>query len=159
MKTRVQLILIFVLAFFVLSLIFSQKANPDASLIFGLKRIQEKAFLNLKSSPVEKIDYMSALLDNRLAELSNVVKNKNYNYVLPSSSRYSTLAGQITDLVVTNNLKDLAAKIKIQFENHRKILYGLYVFYPKNLPDNVEWKYVQDDYNYLKIYLDKLSQI
>ena len=156
MKTRVQFVLIFVLAFFGLSLILSQKANPDDQLIFGLKRIQEKAFLNFKSSPVEKVDYMSALLDNRLRELSNVVKNKNYDYVLPAASRYSTTAGQITELIIANNLRDKVEDTKNQFLAHLQVLQEIYVIYPKNFDDE-EYKYIEDDINYLKIYLDKLG--
>ena len=102
---------------------------------------------------------MSRLLDSRLEELQNVVKNKNYTYVLRSSLRYSSLAGEIADLVVTNNLTDKVPGIKQQFLNHQKLLDELYVAYPKNIPDNVEWKYIQDDFNYLGLYLDKLEEI
>lgn len=155
---KIQLILIFILAFFGLSLILSQKANPDATLIFGLKRIQEKTFLSFKSSPQSRLDYMSNMLNNRLEELSNSVKNKKYDYVLPSASRYSTLAGEITDLIIANNLKDRIELIKNQFSAHAKVLQEIYVIYPKNT-ENVEYKYIEDDINYLKIYEDKLSGI
>lgn len=107
---------------------------------------------------------MSALLDNRLGELSSIVKSKNYNYVLPSASRYSTLAGQMTELLIANNfiannLNGYSDSIKNQFLNHQKVLHDVYVLYPKNIPDDEEYKYIEDDINYLKIYLDKLSQV
>lgn len=155
----IQKILIIILAIFALGLIFSQKAKPDTPALFGLKRVQEKAYLSLKSNPEEKLDYMVFTLNNRLEELRNLVNNKSYNYVLPSSLRYSTLAGQITDYIALNNLKDKVEQVKQTFENHSKLLDNLYVIYPKNDPNNVEWKYIQDDYNYLKIYLDKLSKL
>lgn len=155
---KIQLILIFVLAFFGLSLILSQNANPDATLIFGLKRIQEKTFLSFKSEPVSRLDYMSNMLENRLEELSNSVKNKKYDYVLPAASRYSSLAGQMTDLIIANNLSDKIDPVKNQFSAHAKVLHEIYVIYPKNT-ENVEYKYIEDDINYLKIYLDKLSKI
>ena len=101
---------------------------------------------------------MSSLLNNRLKELQNVVKNKNYGYVLPSASRYSSLAGQIAELVTSNNLTDKKVEIEKQFTSHLKILDELYIAYPKNT-DNWEWKYIQDDYNYLKIYLAKLAEV
>ncbi len=154
---KVQLGLIVILIIFVLSLILSQKANPNNPPVFALKRVQEKAFLKLKSSLEDRLDYMIFLLNNRLEELGSVVKDKNYNYVLPAASRYSTLAGQITELIIANNLKDKIPSITKTFEDHKKILNDLYVIYPKNIPDNEEWKYIQDDYNYLKIYLDKLT--
>lgn len=157
-KSRVQLILIILLVLLAGSLLLSQKANPDQQLLFGLKRVQEKAFLKLKSTPGDKVDYMSNLLNSRLQEMQNIFNNKSYGYILPSSSRYSTLAGQITDLVIANNLTDKVEGIKNQFLSHQKILDVLYVAYPKNIPDNAEWKYIQDDFNYLGLYLDKLSK-
>lgn len=158
-KFRIQLGLILVLAVLTLSLLLSLKANPDMPPFFALKRVQEKIFLKFKSNTEDRLDYMSSLLDTRLVELQNVVKNKNYDYVLRSSLRYSTLAGQITDLIVANNLTDEVPGIKKQFLNHQKFLDGLYVAYPKNIPDNVEWKYIQDDFNYLGLYLDKLEKV
>jgi len=159
MKFRIQLGLIILLALVALFLLFSMRASPDSPLLFALKRVQENSFLQLKSDPRERIDYMSSLLNSRLEELQNVVKNKNYGYVLKASLRYSTLAGRITELIEANNLADKALETKNQFLNHQKILDALYVAYPKNIPDNWEWKYIQDDFNYLKLYLDKLAEV
>lgn len=155
-KAKIQLGAIIILCLLVISLVLSQRANPDAPLMFNLKRIQEKIFLKLKSSPEKQVDYMSNILESRLQELANEVNSKNYGFVLPAASRYSTLAGQITDLVVGNNLTNKVAAIRSQFLEHQKILNDLYVIYPKNT-DNVEYKYIQDDYNYLSLYLDKLK--
>lgn len=156
LQTKIQLGLIAILIIFALSLILSQKADPNSP-FFTLKRIQEKVYLKLKQDPEARADYMVFLLNNRLYELDAVVKNKNYGYVLPAASRYSTLAGQITDLVIMNNMKDKVSSLKQTFEDHLQVLNDLYIIYPKNIPDNEEWKYIKDDYNYLKIYLDKLS--
>ncbi len=158
MKYRIQLGLIIILAVAAFSLLLSLKASPDMLPFFALKRVQEKVFLALKSDASGRVDYMSSLLNARLEELQKVVKNKNYDYVLKASLRYSTLAGQITDLVVGSNLSDKVAGIKTQFLNHQKLIDELYVVYPKNIRDNVEWKYIQDDFNYLKLYLDKLEK-
>lgn len=158
-KIKLQLGAILVLAVFALSLILSQTASPDFPPLWGLKRIQEKVFLNFKSSPEQRIQYLSFLLDKRLDELSKVVKNKNYDHVLNASLRYSTTAGQITELIIANNLKESLDSTKQQFLTHQKALDDVYVLYPKNIPDNEEWKYIQDDINYLEIYLDKLSEV
>lgn len=157
--SKIKLGLIVVLIIMVVSLLLSRTANPDLPLFWGLKRIQEKVFLNLKPNPSQRVDYMSGLLDSRKDEIVNLVNNKSYNFILPSSLRYSTLAGQITDLIVANNLTDKVETIKNQFLDHKKALQTAYVIYPKNIPDNVEWKYIQDDINYLDLYLDKLSKI
>ncbi|MDD5147489.1 MAG: DUF5667 domain-containing protein [Candidatus Daviesbacteria bacterium] len=158
-KFRIQLGLIILLGIFVLSLLLSMGASPDMPPFFALKRVQENLFLKFKSNPGERVDYMSNLLNSRLEELQNVVKNKNYDYVLKASLRYSTLVGRITELIEANNLTDKVEAIKSQFLEHQKILDTLYVAYPKNIPDNVEWKYIQDDFNYLKLYLDQLKKV
>lgn len=157
--TQIKSVAIIVLAVLVISLIFSQTANPDFPPLFILKRAQEVVFLKLKSTPSEKVDYMSGLLDVRLKELQNVFNHKNYGYILPAANRYFTLAGQITDLTVANHLTAKVPALKEQFLKHQKILKDLSFAYPKNNPDNVEYKYIDDDINYLNLYLDKLSKI
>lgn len=159
MKYRIQLGLIIGLIIIVISLILSQNANPDLGPFWSLKRAQEKIYLNFRNSPQDKIDYMSGLLNVRLNEMNHLVNSKSYGYVLSASSRYSTLAGQITDLIIANNLKDRVPAITAQFIEHQAVLYDIYVIYPKNIPDNEDWKFIQDDINYLKIYLDKLSEV
>lgn len=158
MKVKIQLGAIIILIVLVISLILSQNANPDAPLLFLLKRIQEKAFLKIKSTPEDRVNYMGYLLELRLSELQGQVNNKSYGYILPSALRYAALAGQITDLIVANNLTDKAKETKNQFLNHQKALDAVYVIYPKNT-ENVEYKYIQDDYNYLGLYLDKLAKV
>ncbi len=158
MKSRIQLSLIIILVIFALSLILSQNANPDFPPLFTLKRLQEKIFLSMESGSSNKVDYLSALLNKRLLEFKNLINNKNYDYLWTSSLRYSTTAGQITELVSANNLGDKVDSIKKQFLEHQKVLNNLYIAYPKNT-DNVEYKYLEDAINYLKIYLDKLAEV
>lgn len=158
-KTKIKLGSITLLAVIALSLIISQIASPDFPLLWNLKRGEEKIFLKLKSNPQEKLDYMRGLLDRRLDELSKVVENKNYGYVLKSSLRYSTLAGQITEQIINNNFKDEVQPTIDQFTAHQKVLQNLYEIYPKNIPGNEEWKFIQDDQNYLSLYLDKLAKL
>lgn len=155
---RAQIVSILLLALLALSLSFSIKANPDFPTLFALKRVQEKIFLKFKSNPEARVDLMSNLLNSRLEELQNIFDHKSYDYILPAASRYSTLAGQITALLVANHLTDKADVIKNLFLNHQKIIEAIYVAYPKNT-DNVEYKYIKDDYNYLTLYLNQLASI
>lgn len=156
LKTKIKLGLIITVALFILSLILSQNATPDFPPFFNLKRVQEKAYLSLKSSPEAKVDYMSLLLDSRLKELEAQVNNESYNYILPSALRYSTTAGQMTELIIANNLTSHNDWVSELFKKHKQKLNEIYVIYPKNT-DNVEYKYIEDDINYLDIYLQKLS--
>lgn len=158
-KSRIQLGLIIILVIAAVSLLLAPKATPDNTLLFGLKRYQENFFLKVKSDPASKIDYMNSMLNSRAEELDTVVKNKHYGQVLKASQRYYTLAGQMTQLIVDNNLTSQAGAAKNQFINHQSFLQKTYEYYPKNIPEDEEWKYIQDDINYLKIYLDKLSQV
>src|SRR5574337_127114 len=103
------IVLFFILA---VALIISQNADPNFGPLYSLKRVQEKVFLSLRITPKDKLEYMSYLLDKRLKELEDPIKNNDHNYVLESSSRYFTLAGQMTDLIVANNLKDYVNPIQ-----------------------------------------------
>lgn len=155
-KIKIQLWLIAGLVILVISLLLSRSASPDSPQLFSLKRFQENKFMSLKFNPKDRLDYMRSLLNTRLEELKSQVNRKSYDYILPSASRYSTLAGQITEMVMENNMGDQIKDIKSQFSNHQKILLEIYIIYPKNT-DNFEYKYIEDDINYLKIYLDKLA--
>lgn len=151
--------LIVILVILVAALLMSPKATPDSAQLFALKRIQENLFLKLKATPADRIDYMSSMLNSRVEELDAVVKNKKYGEVLKASQRYYTLAGLMTDLIVANNLTAQSEAVKSQFRNHQSFLQKTYEYYPKNIPEDEEWKYIQDGVNYLKLYLDKLSQV
>lgn len=156
--TRIKLAAILISAIAALSLIFSQSATPDNKLLFGLKRVQENLYLDLKTNNEEKLDYMIYLLDRRLVELDRMVRNESYCCILNAALRYSTLAGQITENLETNNLKDKISSVIEQFKNHKKVLQETYIIYPKNM-DNFEYKYIEDDINYLDIYIDKLNKL
>jgi hypothetical protein len=95
-------------------------------------------------------------LDERLSELVFIVEKGNSPYVLTTSLRYSTTAGQITELIMQNNLRDEARNAKKNFEKQLLVIKTLPQKYPK---DDQEIKYVIDDANYLEIYIGKLSSL
>ncbi len=117
MQYRIKFGLIIILLVLLVSLLASRNANPDSP-FFALKRVQEKVFLISKISPKQKIEYLSLLLDNRLQELSEPVRAGNHKFVLLSAQRYSATAGQITDLIISNNLKEYVEPMKTKFSNH-----------------------------------------
>lgn len=155
---KLEIVLIVVLALGAFSLLLTRYVNPDFPPLFNLKRLQEKTFLNFQVGLEAKVKYMSFLLEIRLGEIKHLVENKQYVFLLDASLRYSTLAGEITDLIISNNLKSQLEPTKNQFLYHKQILNNLYILYPKNT-DNVEYKYLEDDMNYLDIYLNKLSKL
>lgn len=155
MVTKIKLGAIAILFVFALALLLSNRATPDYGPIFGLKRLQENVFLKLKLSPVQKADYETSVLDNRLSELKYLVENQQIGYLLSSSLRYSATAGKLTDIIKQNYLSYKIPAIQAKFQDQRKVLEGLMALCQKN--DNTECKYIQDDANYLKLYIEKLS--
>jgi len=113
--TRAEIVLIAILALAAFSLILTRYVNPDFVPLFNLKRLQEKVFLNTKPSPESKVEYMTFLLNVRLDEIKYILSRKKYDYLLSTSLRYSTLAGETTELIIANNLKDQAEPLKNQF--------------------------------------------
>ena len=70
--------------------------------------------------------------------------------------RYSTNAGEITESIIKNDMKQNIPATLDLFSQHSEIFKGLLEKYPKEL--NEEWKYIQDDINYLEIYSRMLNE-
>ena len=130
--------------------------NPNWGILYKVKRLQEKTYFNLKSDPAAKADYLSQLLDKRLVELENMVDYIKYQFLLSSSLRYSTTAGELTDLIKYNNLDHKMLPLQVKFMSHKVRLQNLLDIYPKDIQGNVAYKYLIDDINYLDLYLAKL---
>lgn len=154
--TKLKLGLIAILVLIVITMLASNSATPNSKILFNLKRAQEKAFFKLKSSDQDKLSYNLGLLSNRLSEIESVVKNKKYEHILNSSLRYSTLAGQITESAKQLGNDQYIASVKQVFLDQKPRIQELINNYPKD--QNVEWKYLQDDINYLDIYLEQLTK-
>jgi hypothetical protein len=129
-------------------------ANPESSIFFNLKRLYEKTQLIVKVRPTDKLHYQYKLLDNRLAELSFIIDNKISSCVLSTSLRYSTTLGQITDLIIYNNMTYEVPIVTEKFDKQLIMIKNLINKYPK---DDSEFKYLVDDKNYLEIYINKFS--
>ncbi len=138
-------------------MIFSDKAQPSSVELYALKRLQEKFFMAIKTNPRDKIDYYNILLDKRLEELKAIIKNRESNLILSSSLRYSTTAGLMTEIIRSNLLTDVVSPTKEKFKKHQEILKNLDDSYPKD--EGEEWKFIQDDYNYLSIYSQQLTDV
>lgn len=109
----------------------------------------------VRSNPEERTKYGLILLDKRLSELVYLVESRQSDYILTSSLRYSTTAGQVTELIIPSRLTALVTPTKEKFREHQKIIKKLDDSYPKD--ESEEWKFIQDDYNYLAIYLQQLT--
>ena len=153
---KISIFLFSLFVIFILVLLNISVANPTSWPFYNIRRLYEKTQLSLKSSPSGKLHYQYKLLDNRLEDLSFVTGNGASHYVLSTSLRYSTTLGQITDLVIKNNMVDEVPTAKEKFTAQLTIIKNLIDKYPK---DDSEFKYIVDDENYLKIYVNKLSSL
>lgn len=150
---QIKLGLIAICALILVFLLASSTSTP-ANPLYPLKRLEEKTTLSFKTDPESTLDYMLVLADERLNELSAVVNDKKYRYVLKASLRYSTQVGEIVNLVKSNNLQSRVVTITEKLKVHKGIIESLYANYPD--PNDTERKFVLDDINYLKIYLMQL---
>jgi hypothetical protein len=156
MKKTKQILLVTLLVLAV-SLFFSRDTDPRYSYLYSLKRIQEKIFSKLQFSPEPRVRYQTLLLNERLSELQTIVDTKQYDYILQSSLRYSATAGELTNMIKESNLTELRSPTIEVFKSHQQRLQTIINNYPKD--QNVEWKYIQDDFNYLLIYQEQLSAL
>ena len=152
---KIKLLIIGVLLILTVSLVFSDQALPNNVELFMVKRLQEKVFMAVKKSPIDKINYYNILLDKRLGEFVSLVENKEYDYFYTASLRYATTAGMFTQIIKTENFKNLDYQTRNKFKDHQQKIQNLYNSCLSQEDDRC--KYVQDAYNYLAIYLDQLS--
>lgn len=159
MQQRTKLVAIIVLSLLVLLLLSSKGANPDR-LDYGFKRAQEKLYLGLKFSPQQKVDYYETLLNNRLKELEYLTYNKKTYMLWQSSLRYAATAGEATEVIINNNLRDQANQFMDKFKQHQAAINDLLTNYPGDFdPTEENSKYLKDAINYLSEYINKLSKV
>lgn len=152
---KVKLIITGGLLILAISILWSTRALPNSEELYDLKRLQEKIFLRLKTNSNDKINYYNMLLDERLNELVSLIENRQFDYILTSSLRYSTTAGLLTEMIINRQMNDSIPAVQKKFKKHQKIIKELDDSYPKD--ENEEWKFIQDDYNYLTIYSQQLA--
>lgn len=152
---KIKLIISGGLLILAVSLLLSDRALPSSPELYSLKRLQEKAFMVFKTNPRDKANYYNLLLDKRLNELIAIIESRQSNLILSSSLRYSTTAGLMTEIIKANRLANAVTATQEKFKEHQKIIRKLDDSYPKD--ENEEWKFIQDDYNYLAIYSQQLT--
>jgi hypothetical protein len=138
---------------FVILTYLSRDVYPTSSL-YNFKRIYEKVNFILKPTPSEKAEYFTLLLDKRFDELQRVYIIDHF-YILSSSLRYSTTAGEATKYIVDNNLTGNVLPLKRKFESHKKLAEKMAREY-KGKGESAS--YIQDIANYADIYQNSLDE-
>lgn len=122
---------------------------------YNFKRIAEKGTMATKRTPQARADYYLYLLDQRYNELDWVSKYK-YEYVLSSSLRYSTTAGEAVQLVKANNLVDYKQPLLDRFAKHKK----KYQYHEKTVGVvGGQRGFLRDAINYIDLYTADLENL
>lgn len=115
-KKKIAIFVLILIAVFQLNL---DKINPYYFPFYPLKRFQEKVYLTLKLGNTAQANYYQVLLDNRLKELVSISGGNDLVQVTSASSRYSTTAGELVNLIVKNNLQSEVTLILDQIRDHQ----------------------------------------
>lgn len=129
-----------------------EKVNPDKIFNYSLKRLGEKLSL-LFSTNEQKANQYKKIMDARLAELKYIIDNKQMAYFEIATQRYFTTVGQYTNFLIQTNLNDQKATVKEELSLNIPILESLRDSFDSK---TAEWRFVQDDINYTKSYIDQL---
>lgn len=130
--------------------------SPKYGSKYLLKRLREKITLFvLGKNPSRKADYYSRLLDIRLAELKQVVDEKDIANIETTSQRYSATMGELINIIKQNNLDEMKAVILTKINKHLPILESLQKQYEFS---TAEWRFIKYDIDYSKEYSSILSK-
>lgn len=107
----VSLLIIIFLFLFPISSVYSQESSMSANVqVNGVSsmfdKLQEKITMFFKFTPEEKVQYQKYLVEKRYAEFLYIMKEKDYDYIEETTSRYNTYLGQLTQLVKENNINN-----------------------------------------------------
>ena len=121
----------------------------------NLKRLKEKLSLTLfHRTPTRRVNFLKVLLLRRIAELKFVVERDDIANLQNSSQRYSTTAGQITEVITKNSLNSEKEYFRKLFKDHTLLLEQLQTNYKY---DSGQWLFLKWDIDYLKLYSERLS--
>lgn len=130
-----------------------QKVNPDNTFSYSIKRLQEKIMLLILSlSSDAKANYYAGLTNKRLAELEYIIEKKDMGNFEVATKRYYTTLGDFYNFISKD--KDTKSLFDKRTSSHRQVLERLRDFYDGT---TAEWRFIQDDINYLSIYSEKLK--
>ena len=134
-----------------------EKINPSDGFDYGLKRFKEKLYLGLLFYSKDlKTDYYNKLVTRRLAELKYIVENKDIANFENATTRYFTTVGQFTSFLVKNVSAEQKSKVAENLFSHIIVLEDLRDVFEGQ--EKAEWRFMQDDINYTKIYINQLRE-
>lgn len=138
------------------SQLVDQSVSPRDGYKYLFKRGCEETWLFFLSvSKSAKADYYQKLLERRLSELYTISENEDLAHIEKASQRYFTTAGKLTEFVVKKKLTNKFGPINDLFKAHLIVLEQAKLNFDSS---TAQWRFLEDDINYLKTYSSQLSQ-
>lgn len=121
-----------------------------------LEKLSERITSFFKFNDSAKADYYTYLTKKRFGELKYIVDSGQGERIEEVSSRYSTYAGVLTQLVVNNKLVDKKDNVLQIFNVHSEMLKEMVEKVPY---ESGFWFLLKHDINALNIYSDQLKAL
>ena len=119
-----------------------------------IEKFNEKVTLFFKFSKEDKYNYQKFLLEKRLAELTYIIGNENWDPIEETSSRYATYLGNFNKFVLSNDLKDKKEEVLSIYQRHGGILEELQMNFEY---DSGWWLLLQHDINSTRIFTNQIN--
>lgn len=127
-----------------------EQVNPKDGFNYGLKRFREKVSFFLKFSKDSKAKFLEKQVNMRLSELKYTINQKDMANFESATTRYFATVGQYTDFLKEKDVSYNKEEIVKNFDEHIAVIKEL----QKNFDSaTAEWRFLEDDINYIKIYL------
>lgn len=132
-----------------------ESVNPKDGGGYVIKRFKEKVAMFFSFTNSGKLNNLEKQAKTRLAELKLIVDDKQMGFFEKATQRYFTTAGQMTDFVVAKKMNNNKDEVMEILSSHLPVLMILRDKFPDNT--KAEWRFLEDDVNYVKMYIEKLK--
>lgn len=132
-----------------------EKVNPNSGYKYSLKRLKEKLTLLVFSvSRDRKTQVYKKLANTRLAELKQIVENKEMAHFENATKRYYTSVGQYVDYITAKKQDRHKKEADALIKDHKEVLN---VLKERFNDTTAEWRFLKHDLDYLELYSQKLK--
>jgi len=122
----------------------------------GFEKVWEKIILFSKFSKKSKLTYWEHLVEKRLAEVKYVLVSNQINSLEPTTSRYSTYLGRLSEFALKHKIVDKKDELLKIYSEHQQILADL----QKDFEFNCGWWIMlENDINVNKIFTEKVQAL
>lgn len=132
-----------------------EKINPKNLSAYQFKRFKEEVILYFYSrSKTKKAEYLSKLIDSRLAELKYTVDKDDMASFEEANNRYFSSVGKCTEYLIDNNFSQEKTFLIEKLNTHKPILENMKNKYEQT---TAQWRFIRDNINYIDLYTNQLG--